>query len=285
MRPTPLDHLRDTAAIADLVLRPDRTRAARVYGLLGQRYNLGKRTRYLNLGYWETATDYDDACDALAEQLGLAVGMGPGSEVLDVGFGFGDQDAYWLQRFQPARITGLNITPSHVETARQRFPDSRLDFRQGSATAMELPEASVDCVTALECAFHFVTREDFFREALRVLRPGGTIGMADILPIPGTASRDSYMARLTRAFWQIPDENWVQQRAYEAGLRRAGFVDVAVRSIRELVYPPFWRHAQAVARDPLRNIGWNPLAKSLGFLPVRALDTLDYVIATARKPT
>ncbi len=278
------DQLRETVAIADLLFRPDRDRASKVYSLLGERYNLGRRTRYLNLGYWAETQDYDDACDALAEQLGLAVGMGPGDRVLDVGFGFGDQDDYWLRRFQPARVIGLNITPLHVETARQRFPDPRLDFRLGSATAMELPDASVDRVTALECAFHFVSREDFLREALRVLRPGGTLALADILPVTGTASRDGYFARLTRAFWQIPDENWIQPRAYEAALRRAGFTDVSLRSIREQVYAPMWRHAVEVARDPARNAAWNPLARTLAFIPPRALDGLEYVIASARKP-
>ncbi len=279
------EKLRETLAIGDLVLRPDRDRAARVYTLLGEHYRLGRRTRYLNLGYWDQATDYDDACDALAEQLGLTVGMGPGDRVLDVGFGFGDQDDYWLRRFQPASITGLNITPLHVETARGRFPDPRLSFQLGSATDMPLAEGSVDRVTALECAFHFVHREDFFREALRVLRPGGTLGTADILPTPGTASRDGWFAKLTRAFWQIPDENWVQLRAYEAALRRVGFVDVASRSIRELVYTPVWRHAQELlrARDPLTR-EWSPVARIIAALPPETLDGLDYVLVSARKP-
>ena len=275
--------LRETAAILRLLAWPDRDRASEVYALLGERYRLGQRTHYLNLGYWEQATDYDDACDALAEQLGLTVGLGPGDRLLDVGFGFGDQDDYWLRRFRPAAITGLNITPLHVETARRRFVDPRLDFRLGSATAMPLAEGSVDRVTALECAFHFVTREDFFREAFRVLRPGGTLGTADILPTPDHPL-DGYFARLTRSFWQIPDANWMRWPDYEAALARAGFVDIQARSIRQLVYAPVWRHARQIAQDPAHARDWSPVARLLVRLPPSALDSLDYLLVSARKP-
>jgi len=40
--------------------------------------------------------------------------MGSNDEVVDVGFGFADQDMLWMQRFAPRRITGLNATPSQV---------------------------------------------------------------------------------------------------------------------------------------------------------------------------
>jgi hypothetical protein len=78
------------------------------------------RGLYLNLGYWKNARTIDEACQALAELVGSTAAMGPGDDIVDVGFGFAAQDVFWMERFAPRRITGLNVTPLQVRTARER---------------------------------------------------------------------------------------------------------------------------------------------------------------------
>jgi cyclopropane fatty-acyl-phospholipid synthase-like methyltransferase len=162
--------------------------AIAVYDLLSTD-SATERGLYLNLGYWrEAAVDIDEASEALAMLVAKTARIGREDRVLDCGFGFGDQDILWAKTLTLERIIGLNITASQVAVARRRISafglDNRVDLRHGSATDMPVDADSVDVVIALECAFHFRTRQRFFREARRVLRPGGRLVTADIIPMP-----------------------------------------------------------------------------------------------------
>ncbi len=253
------------------------------------------RGLYLNLGYWKDAQTIDQACEALAALVGETAAIGPADEVVDVGFGFADQDILWMKRFAPRRITGLNVTPSQVRLARARVNRlglaERVELLEGSATAMPLPDASCDVVTAVECAFHFDTRERFLAEAFRVLRPGGRLVLADIIrnaPDPLPLRR-----RLQEVNWAafaqkfaIPPANADRLDSYTGKLVAAGFTDLDVTSIRDLVFPGWHR---ALADDPALLRRFHPAGRLL-YRPLLRLDAktvygaLDYVLAAARKP-
>jgi ubiquinone/menaquinone biosynthesis C-methylase UbiE len=284
---------RNALALLSLFVLPARTRARAVYDLLGTRNTLSESSLYLNLGYWERAETYEQACDALAHRLAESAGLGPGDEVLDVGFGFAAQDLYWLETFRPARITGVNVTPLQVAVGRRRVAERGLDHRirllPGSAVALPFAAACFDRVLALETAFHFDTREAFFREAYRVLRPGGRLALADVLP-RAEAPRSAKWAVaefLGRSFWQIPRANMYPAGGYRARLEAAGFREARVVSIRDQVYGPFARHARSRLANPDVAARLDPLVRVLWRASVasdRAWEGLDYVVALAVKP-
>jgi microcystin synthetase protein McyJ len=247
---------------------------------------------WLNLGYWDTARTYPEAAAALACQLGDAADLEPGDSVLDVGFGFAEQDLLWAERYGVARITGVNITPMQVERARERVArrglTDRIDLQVGSATDLRFPDGSFDKVTALESAHHFDTREQFFREAFRVLKPGGRLATAD-----GCASADdgppNFVKRLALKRWCVPLANVYDSAEYARRLEALGFVDVTCRSIRNYVFPGCTKY------HALRNKGVS-LADAVIELSQEEIDTCaglelwkltgitDYLIVSARKP-
>jgi microcystin synthetase protein McyJ len=202
---------------------------------------------WLNLGYWQRAQSYPDACADLARKLAEAARLGRGDVVLDAGFGFAEQDLLWVREYDVARIVGLNVTKLHVDVAQQRVRSlglgERLDLRLGSATEIPLEAGTVDKVVALESAFHFDTRERFFEEAYRVLRPGGRIALADCMPFVGEKPSGLWNRWGWRR-WGVPPANIYDRTAYEQKLAARGFTQIEVESIRQYVFPGMHRYAE-----------------------------------------
>lgn len=265
-----------------------------VYDLIGTT-SLTENALYLNLGYWRDVDTIDEASEELALLVAKRGGMGPGDIVLDCGYGFGDQDILWTRSMKPEKIIGLNITHSQVERARMNVADAGLgesiDLREGSATEMPIDNESIDLVVSVESAFHYRTREDFFKEAFRVLRSGGRLVTADILPTKNSYNLFRRIEQwiswnLVAGKFNIPQENYYLIPSYDNKLSKAGFVNTDIKSIRDDVYMSLHEY---LSRDRTFVDKLPPLAKMLAQSTFnRSADSvyagLDYVLSYAEKP-
>ena len=116
-------------------------------------------------------------------KLVVAAGVRPGDRVLDVGCGPG-YFARMLARTVGSKgsVAGIDAAPEMIEyAARKASRLANCSFQAGSAEALPFPDASFDVVVSSLVMHHLPAdvRLQAAREMRRVLRPGGTLLLAD----------------------------------------------------------------------------------------------------------
>jgi arsenite methyltransferase len=120
---------------------------------------------------------------ALTEHLGAAIGVAPGQRVLDVASGLGSSAIHLAQCFGCA-VVGVDYGAENVaratEAAQAAGVAELVTFLHGDAEQLPVADASFDAVIC-ECAFcTFPDKPTAAHEFLRVLKPGGRVGLSDL---------------------------------------------------------------------------------------------------------
>lgn len=181
---------------------------------------------------------YDPAliAELPVDVTGLSLGCGdpvsiaslrPGERVLDLGSG-GGIDCFLAARQVGADgyVIGVDMTPEMLAKAnasKARLGVTNAEFRQGQIEALPVEDASVDVILS-NCVINLAPdKAAVFREAFRVLKPGGRLAISDIVtegPLP-------QRARLDLGEWAACVAGAIDVSAYLDLLRAAGFVEVS----------------------------------------------------------
>ena len=108
----------------------------------------------------------------------------PGDRVLDVGCSGGYLARLLAAAVTPGgQVTGVDPSGPAISYARRRAPGN-CSFAVGVAQGLDLPDQSFDVLTSTLAAHHIpeASRPDAFGDMYRVLRPGGTLLVADFRP-------------------------------------------------------------------------------------------------------
>ncbi|WP_020575152.1 arsenite methyltransferase [Actinopolymorpha alba] len=191
------------------------------------------------------ATLYDDEdreqlpTEAVLASLGcgnpLAVAdLGEGETVLDLGSGGGIDVLLSARRVGPTgKAYGLDMTDEMLalaESNKAKAGATNVEFLKGNIEQIPLPAAGVDVIIS-NCVINLSTdKPAVFAEANRVLKPGGRIGVTDVvadnhLTPADRAERGAYVGCIAGA---------LSISEYTDGLRNAGFIDVTVEPTHQV---------------------------------------------------
>jgi len=204
----------------------------------------------------------DDDIHAVPDGANLGLGCGnpvalasikEGETVLDLGSGAGFDCFLAAKRVgKSGKVIGVDMTPEMLERARANAVKgnfSNVDFRMGEIEHLPVADGTVDLVIS-NCVINLSPdKEQVFKEAYRVLKPGGRVMVSDmvlakVLPEKIRESVAAYVGCLAGAI--MKDE-------YLGLIQKAGFTDIKV--VGETHYPieAFANDATAkvVKSDPL----------------------------------
>ncbi len=219
-----------------------------------------------------------------------AYGLPDRASVLDVGCGTGEFTARMAEFMPKAQVLGIEILPEHVAYARQRHARlaPRLEFREGDAFALKLPDNTLDFVACRHMLQSVPEPERVIAELIRITRSGGRLHLL----VEDYGMIHAYPTRHDLdAFWQQAMAGFSKHMHVDLRIGRRTWRELHIRGMRNLAVNYVTVDTLRVPRDVMATIfeSWrdgyaSTVAELAGMKPGDARAGFDDIASCIRDP-
>lgn len=178
----------------------------------------------VHYGIWlESTKTFSEALQNTNHFLANIAEIQAGARILDAGCGVGGS-AFFLAEKYKAFVTGITISEKQLAFANRKLDANKLtghlDFKLEDYTKTSFQDDEFDLVWAIESLTSAPSKENFVREAYRIVKPGGKVIIADYFASEKTSSQDKLLEKWQKCWGMSP---FLHIEAFEKVFNNHGF--------------------------------------------------------------
>lgn len=199
-----------------------------------------KNNRSVHFGFYDHEVEsHGDALVKLNKVMASKAGIVDGEKILDAGCGQGGSSIWMAENFD-VQVSGITLVPHQVKIANKEAEklklNNRVKFYEADYTKTHFEDESFSVIWACESMCHAEHKEDFYREAYRLLKPGGRLISAEYIRTdrPLSGNNEKLLHDWLNG-WSIKDIDTYSE--HRSNAEKSGFSDFEIEDITRFTKP------------------------------------------------